>query len=126
MAAVVKETSYAEFSKKIHGLISPTSRRPINGTIEVTRRCNLSCVHCYNNLPPGDPEARARELTLEEHRRIYSFTAGGLSKRDELIYEVAVPVAFLRKDLSPDPAYLELLAFNIGSSSRRVLTWELQ
>jgi chromosome segregation ATPase len=63
---------------------------------------------------------------LEEHRRIYSFTAGGLSKRDELLYEVAVPVAFSRKDLSPDPAYLELLAFNIGSSSRRVLTWELQ
>jgi hypothetical protein len=63
---------------------------------------------------------------MEKHRRVYSFTAGGLSKRDELIYEVAVPVAFSRKDLSPDPAYIELLAFNIGSSSRRVLTWELQ
>ena len=67
---MVNETSYAEFSKKIHGQVSPTSRRPINGTIEVTRRCNLSCVHCYNNLPAGDPEARARELSLEEHRRI--------------------------------------------------------
>ena len=63
---------------------------------------------------------------MEKHRRVYSFTAGGLSKRDELIYEVAVPVAFSRKDLSPNPAYIELLAFNIGSSSRRVLTWELQ
>ncbi|MFV2074053.1 MAG: radical SAM/SPASM domain-containing protein [Thermoanaerobaculales bacterium] len=67
---MLEETKYADFSKKIHGQVSPTSRRPINGTIEVTRRCNLSCVHCYNNLPSGDQEARARELSLEDHKRI--------------------------------------------------------
>jgi CheY-like chemotaxis protein len=63
---------------------------------------------------------------MEKYRRVYSFTAGELSERDDLTYEVAVPVAFSRQNLSPDPAYLELLAFNIGSSSRKVLTWELQ
>ena len=68
--AGIKETSYTEFSGKVHGKVSPNSRSPIAGTIEVTRRCNLSCVHCYNNLPAGDPEARARELSLGEYRRI--------------------------------------------------------
>ncbi len=64
---------------------------------------------------------------LEEHRRLYSFASGDLAQsRQELRYEVSVPVAFSRSALSPSPAYLELLAFNIGSSSRRVLTWELQ
>lgn len=64
---------------------------------------------------------------MDEHRRVYSFTSGGLSKsRDELIYEVTVPVAFSRGSLLERPAYIELLAFNIGASSRRVLTWELK
>ena len=43
---------------------------PVNGTIEVTHRCNLTCAHCYNNLPVGDRDVRRRELSLEEHRRI--------------------------------------------------------
>ena len=55
MVVVLKETTYTEFSRKIHGQISPSSRRPVHATIEVTRRCNLACIHCYNNLAPGDP-----------------------------------------------------------------------
>lgn len=45
-------------------------RVPISGSIEITQRCNLSCVHCYNKLPVGDPGAPASELTYEEHCRI--------------------------------------------------------
>jgi radical SAM protein with 4Fe4S-binding SPASM domain len=45
-------------------------RIPLHGTIEVTRRCPLSCVHCYNNLPMNDQEARLNELTYKEHCRI--------------------------------------------------------
>jgi len=41
-----------------------------NATIEVTRRCPLECVHCYNNLPMGDLQAKHGELTYEEHCRI--------------------------------------------------------
>jgi len=41
------------------------------GTIEVTRRCPLNCVHCYNRLPMGDREARLNELTYDEHCRIF-------------------------------------------------------
>ena len=39
-------------------------------SIEVTRRCPLECLHCYNNLPMGDMEARRRELSKEEHFRV--------------------------------------------------------
>jgi molybdenum cofactor biosynthesis enzyme MoaA len=43
---------------------------PLQVSIEVTRRCPLECLHCYNNLPMGDLEARRRELTKEEHFRV--------------------------------------------------------
>jgi radical SAM protein with 4Fe4S-binding SPASM domain len=61
--------SYADFSLDLHQQMLK-KRLPANGTIEVTRRCPLTCAHCYNNLPMGDRQARASELTLEEHRRL--------------------------------------------------------
>jgi len=45
-------------------------RAPVEVSIEVTRRCPLECLHCYNNLPMGDVEARRQELTFEEHCRL--------------------------------------------------------
>jgi len=39
-------------------------------SIEVTRRCPLACLHCYNNLPMGDQDARAQELTFAEHLQL--------------------------------------------------------
>lgn len=60
---------YQDFSLRLHGKVV-AGRVPVNGTIEVTRRCPLTCVHCYNNLAMSDPAARRGELTLEEHRRI--------------------------------------------------------
>jgi MoaA/NifB/PqqE/SkfB family radical SAM enzyme len=41
-------------------------RIPSHGSIELTHRCNLACVHCYVNLPAADREASRRELTTEE------------------------------------------------------------
>jgi len=70
VSSSIGNETYTEFSARVHGAVTPSNRRPITGTIEVTRRCNFSCVHCYNNLPASDSEARARELRLEEHRRI--------------------------------------------------------
>jgi radical SAM protein with 4Fe4S-binding SPASM domain len=61
--------SYASFSRHLHGQVG-RRRLPLNGTIEVTRRCPLTCSHCYNNLPTGDRKAQAGELTLDEHRRL--------------------------------------------------------
>ena len=60
---------YFDFSSGVHSR-SVAQRVPVNGTIEVTRRCPLRCLHCYNNLPVGDREARSNELTYEEHCRI--------------------------------------------------------
>jgi radical SAM protein with 4Fe4S-binding SPASM domain len=106
--AGIKERSYAEFSGKVHGHVSPSSRSPISATIEVTRRCNLSCVHCYNNLPADDREARSRELSLEEYRRILDelaeagtlwilFTGGEVFARSDFmeIYRHAKQKGFL-------------------------------
>ncbi len=61
--------SYVDFSLRLHNRLT-TGRVPAEGTIEVTRRCPLSCAHCYNNVPIDDRQARTRELTLAEHRRI--------------------------------------------------------
>jgi len=60
---------YSDFSSILHQRLAG-QRIPLGGTIEVTRRCPLKCVHCYNNLPIGDQEARGKELTYEEHCRI--------------------------------------------------------
>ncbi len=38
-------------------------RIPLSFNLEVTARCNNDCRHCYINLPAGDQEAKARELS---------------------------------------------------------------
>ncbi len=65
----MNELSYGEFSAALHER-QAGQRSPMQVSIEVTRRCPLECLHCYNNLPMGDLEARNRELTKEEHFRV--------------------------------------------------------
>jgi radical SAM protein with 4Fe4S-binding SPASM domain len=65
----VDTLNYGAFSAALQGRLGGL-RVPLNGTIEVTRRCPLTCLHCYNNLPMNDHEARDRELTLAEHCRL--------------------------------------------------------
>lgn len=38
--------------------------------IELTERCNNNCIHCCINLPADDKEAKARELAIEEWKKI--------------------------------------------------------
>ncbi len=61
--------SYGAFSQSLHAQVR-TLRAPLNATIEVTRRCPLACVHCYNNLPMGDRAAQAGELSTAELCRV--------------------------------------------------------
>jgi radical SAM protein with 4Fe4S-binding SPASM domain len=60
--------AYRDFSRNLHR--TSTQRRiPVNGTIEVTRRCQLACRHCYSRDPlPHD--GQREELTYDEHCRI--------------------------------------------------------
>ena len=58
--------NYGEFSAELHQSIHAQDRFPSNVSIEVTRRCPLTCAHCYNNLPMGDLEARNAEPTYAE------------------------------------------------------------
>jgi radical SAM protein with 4Fe4S-binding SPASM domain len=61
--------SYGTFSESYQIRWSKL-RVPLNGTIEITRRCPLTCLHCYNNLPMNDGGARERELDYHEHCRL--------------------------------------------------------
>ena len=61
--------SYAELSRSIHQHYAGR-RTPLEVSIEITRRCPLECLHCYNNLAMGDLEARGRELSRDEHFKL--------------------------------------------------------
>ena len=61
--------SYGAFSQTMHRQVI-ADKVPLSVTIEITRRCPLTCAHCYNNLPMNDKAARLGELTYAEHCRI--------------------------------------------------------
>ena len=42
----IPEIQYSDFSKRLHEKVAG-QRIPINGSLELTFRCNLRCVHCY-------------------------------------------------------------------------------
>ena len=60
---------YADWSLEIHQRLS-SQRVPLNGAIEITRRCNHRCVHCYNNLATNDRESLHGEISYKAHCRI--------------------------------------------------------
>ena len=60
---------YEDWSLEFHKQVV-AQRAPLSGSIELTRRCNMKCTHCYNNLDTGHRETMLGELTYEEHCRI--------------------------------------------------------
>jgi radical SAM protein with 4Fe4S-binding SPASM domain len=62
-------------------------RQPVNGTFELTERCNLTCRMCYVRHPAGDAASRAGELSaaawLElarravDHGMVFLLVTGG-------------------------------------------------
>ena len=56
------EIKYSEFARAINSGI-PGERIPIAGTLELTYRCNLRCIHCYCNQNPDDKGRRDKELS---------------------------------------------------------------
>jgi radical SAM protein with 4Fe4S-binding SPASM domain len=61
---------YGKFSERLHAKILQ-GRIPMNGSIEVTMRCNLRCEHCYIPFSQRSGPAQG-ELTLPELQRIFS------------------------------------------------------
>jgi radical SAM protein with 4Fe4S-binding SPASM domain len=45
-------------------------RYPLVGSLELTERCNLACLHCFIKQPAGSRAARARELTTAQVRGV--------------------------------------------------------
>lgn len=55
-------TDYGPLVRELHRRAA-AQRRPVNGTFELTERCNLTCRMCYVCQSPGDAARRARELS---------------------------------------------------------------
>jgi radical SAM protein with 4Fe4S-binding SPASM domain len=60
--------TYADFGARIAEHVS-RERTPLEGSLELTFRCNLRCAHCYVNEPSGNETARQQELTAAEIAR---------------------------------------------------------
>jgi len=103
----VQTATYSELTGLIHNRFQG-KRAPLEVSIEVTRRCPLECLHCYNNLPMSDHAARAQELTFDEHCRLLDeladagclwllYTGGEIFARKDFleIYSEAVKRGFL-------------------------------
>jgi len=99
---------YSEFSQTIHTHYSG-QRVPLEVAIEVTRRCPLECLHCYNNLPMGDLPARNRELSKEEHFKLLD----ELADLGTLWLLYSGGEIFARKDFLEIYAYAKKKAFLI-------------
>lgn len=55
-------TDYGPLVRELHKRAA-ACRQPINGTFELTERCNLACRMCYVCQAPGDGAQHAKELT---------------------------------------------------------------
>lgn len=93
----MNEGTYEAFSRSIHQRYFG-KRAPMEVSIEVTRRCPLECLHCYNNLPMGDSAARAQELTFAEHCRLL----------DELVEAGCLWILYTGGEIFARPDFLDI------------------
>ena len=65
----IPQLNYTQFGQGLYEQVHE-KRIPVNGSIELTFRCNLRCVHCYCNVPANDPNAIEGEMKTDEILRI--------------------------------------------------------
>ena len=58
-------TDYGSLVRELHRRAA-ASRQPVNGTFELTERCNLACRMCYVRQAAGDTARRAGELSAAQ------------------------------------------------------------
>jgi len=66
----IPNISYAEFGERLNRQVI-AERIPVDGSIELTFRCNFRCAHCYCNLPLNDQDAVKKELKTEEVLHVF-------------------------------------------------------
>ena len=93
----MNHATYGGFSRGIHERHFGR-RAPVEVSIEVTRRCPLECLHCYNNLPMNDAGARQQELSLEEHRQLL----------DELVAAGCLWILYTGGEIFARPDFLDI------------------
>jgi len=104
---MLQDLGYNDFTNTVDRFLGG-ARAPMDVSIEVTRRCPLTCLHCYNNLPMGDMGARNHELSLDEHKQLLDelseagvvwllYTGGEIFARKDFmdIYQYAKRKGFL-------------------------------
>ena len=92
--------SYSELSRTINQHCAGR-RVLLEAAIEVTHRCPLECVQCYNNLAVGDKVARQQELSLAEHWRLL----------DDLADMGCLWVLFTGGEIFARPDFLEIYTY---------------
>ncbi|MHB1464085.1 MAG: radical SAM protein [Thermoleophilia bacterium] len=60
-ASIIPDVNYGSFSRKLQSAIVQ-ARIPAGGSIDLTSRCNLNCIHCYVKSNPREPELTLPEL----------------------------------------------------------------
>jgi radical SAM protein with 4Fe4S-binding SPASM domain len=61
-ASATLPADYGPLVRELHRRAA-TQRQPVNGTFELTDRCNLACRMCYVCQSPGNAARRAKELS---------------------------------------------------------------
>jgi DNA-binding response OmpR family regulator len=82
--------------------------------------------HLYLRDDAGNEVVGSLPEDMAGGKIIYSHSPGPLAKENrEMLYQVAAWIVFPRNSLKPEPRFLQLIAYDIGATSRRVLTWEI-
>jgi radical SAM protein with 4Fe4S-binding SPASM domain len=93
---------YGEFSQRLHGNLS-RKRIPIQGSIDITARCNLRCAHCYIQGTSFEEELSSKDIyrifdQIAEEGCLWLLITGGepLLRHDFAdIYKYAKSLGFL-------------------------------
>jgi len=63
--SIIPELEFGEWGSEMQTRLQGR-RYPLSGLLELTDRCNMSCVHCYINQPASSQSARSTEMTTEQ------------------------------------------------------------
>jgi len=86
-------------------------------SMELTERCNNNCLHCYINLPADDEEAKKKEITLEETKKIVDEAA----RMGCLSWHLTGGEPLLREDFSDIYLYLKKKGMRVTLSTNATL-----